>query len=452
MLDLLNTTTSGNLLPYCILMLAAFIEGPITILVAGAGVALGQLLPIPAYLAVVLGNLSADLCWYSLGRFGKLEWISHFMHKFKVKPAVLERLSENVQQYAPRLIFLSKLTIGFPIPTLITVGLHRVALRRWIALLVLGELLKSAALLAVGYLYASGIQQAFGGVRVVMGVITVLLVIIGLVIYRNHHKKSMSDSKENISLVEGQEKRSNEMARSKSLNGLALIPAYNEAHSIADVVRAAQIYLPVLVVNDGSRDATAQQARQAGAGVLSCRRNRGKGAALQAGMAQALKEGYEFVITLDADGQHDPAEIPRFLQTYQSAHTDLVIGQRDFSLMPPARRISNTLGTRIFSWAVGRPVPDNQSGYRLINRRVMELLHGSHQTGYEFEVEMIVRCMMNRCSMTWIPIRTIYGGEQSHISPLRHVLGFMQVSLWARRMLKMSLRMGYLYPEKYHIE
>ena len=107
---------------------------------------------------------------------------------------------------------------------------------------------------------------------------------------------------------------------------LVLIPAYNEAASIANVVRGARAHLPVLVVDDGSADDTTQAAELAGASVLRQVPNQGKGAALKAGFRWAIEHGYPAVLTLDADGQHDPAEIPIFLTAYHQQQADLVIG------------------------------------------------------------------------------------------------------------------------------
>lgn len=217
---------------------------------------------------------------------------------------------------------------------------------------------------------------------------------------------------------------------------LALIPAYNEERSIAAVVRGALAHLPVLVVDDGSTDDTAASARAAGAEVLIQQPNQGKGAALLAGFAYALERNYQAVVTLDADGQHDPAEIPAFLEAYAASRADLIIGKRDFRAMPPVRRASNTLGAWILSWALGQPVADNQSGYRLVSRRMMEALRQPRERGFEFEVEMLITCLQNGCRLEWVPIRTIYAGETSHISPLRHVYKFLRVSLQARRMMR----------------
>ena len=163
---------------------------------------------------------------------------------------------------------------------------------------------------------------------------------------------------------------------------LALIPAYNEAAHITGVIQDARAHLPVLVVDDGSTDDTALKAEAAGAAVLRQTPNQGKGAALRAGFRRAIEDGYDAVLTLDADGQHDPVEIPRFLQAHAERKADLIIGARTFAEMPLVRRVSNTVGTWTFSWAIGQPIPDNQSGYRLVSRRLMEALLDSSEGGF----------------------------------------------------------------------
>jgi glycosyltransferase involved in cell wall biosynthesis len=217
---------------------------------------------------------------------------------------------------------------------------------------------------------------------------------------------------------------------------LALIPAYNEASRVADVVKKTEKYLPVLVVDDGSTDDTAARAEETGAAVLRQQPNQGKGAALRRGFLYALEYGYEAVITLDADGQHDPAELPKFLAQFEAEQSDLIIGYRHFNEMPLVRRISNTVGTWIFSWAVGTRILDNQSGYRLLSRRMIEALLESLEAGFEFEMEQIVVCAEREYKLVWVPIRTIYEGEKSHIRPLKHVQNFVRVSLQTRQRLK----------------
>jgi glycosyltransferase involved in cell wall biosynthesis len=220
---------------------------------------------------------------------------------------------------------------------------------------------------------------------------------------------------------------------------IALVPAYQEGARVAGVVTAAAVHLPVLVVDDGSNDDTAEQAEAAGATVLRQRPNQGKGAAIRAGFRWAIERGVEAAVILDADGQHDPAELPRFLRAFAERRGELIVGRRDFRRMPPIRRLSNTGGGWVFSWAVGRSIADNQSGYRLVSRRLMERLVDGHETGFEFDVEMITTCIRSDFRLDWVPIRTIYADEGSHIRPLTHVRGFTRVVRKARRDIRTPL-------------
>ncbi len=197
--------------------------------------------------------------------------------------------------------------------------------------------------------------------------------------------------------------------------------------------------------------------------MLEQRPNAGKGAALRAGFRWALDAGFDGVVTLDGDGQHDPAQIPLFLAAFEPgavagtaggspvgspgrpaaaaiARPDLVVGRRDFARMPPARRLANTIGGRTFSWAVGAHVPDNQSGYRLIGRRLMEASLGSAERGFEFEVEMLAACIARGWPVAWVPIRTIYTGGPSHIRPAAHVRHFFRAVAAARRTVREARR------------
>ena len=217
---------------------------------------------------------------------------------------------------------------------------------------------------------------------------------------------------------------------------LALIPAYEEGPRIRAVVTAARRHLPVVVVDDGSGDDTAIQAEAAGAVVVRQRPNQGKGAALRAGFRHALDAGVEAVVTLDGDGQHDPAEIPTFVAAFaRDPRPELVIGRRNFRAMPPTRRLAHELGRRAFSWAVGQDVPDNQSGFRLIGAQLMTATLDSREAGFEFEVEMITTCLRRGWPIAWVPIRTIYGAP-SHISPVHHLRHFLRATLAARRAMR----------------
>jgi glycosyltransferase involved in cell wall biosynthesis len=224
---------------------------------------------------------------------------------------------------------------------------------------------------------------------------------------------------------------------SKFSKYMAVIPAYNEAQHIAQVVKSVRRYIPVLVIDDGSTDETARLAEAAGAEVLR-QPNQGKGAALRAGFLHALDLGCEAVITLDGDGQHDPNEIHRFLQAYGARPADLIIGQRNFDQMPLSRRLANTTGRWLFSWAMGQFIPDNQSGYRMLSRNFIQKLLDSNEQGFEFEVEMLVTCLKQHFDLEWVKIRTIYAGEASHIHPLAHIVNFLRILLITRQRMQQA--------------
>lgn len=193
---------------------------------------------------------------------------------------------------------------------------------------------------------------------------------------------------------------------------LAIVPAHNEAGRVGAVVAAlAAQGLPVLVVDDGSADATGSEASAAGAQVLRLEPNRGKGGALKAGFREALAmspaQGWAAFLTLDGDGQHDPAEIPQFLAAWGRSGADLVVGMRDYGQMPPIRWFTNTASRLLFSWALGRRIPDNQSGYRLHTRRIAEAALASEEQGFAFEVEEIAICVGRGYQLAWVPIKTI---------------------------------------------
>lgn len=198
-------------------------------------------------------------------------------------------------------------------------------------------------------------------------------------------------------------------------------------------MREALRHLPVLVVDDGSSDETASVAEAAGAQVHRQTPNQGKGAALRAGFRRALAMDVDAVVTLDADGQHDPAEIPGFLAAFEDGRPELVIGYRDFRAMPPLRRLANTLGRLTLQWALGTRIRDNQSGYRLIDRRLLEVMIQSEETGFELEVEMVAACVRRGWTIGWVPIRTIYAGEPSHIRNREHLRSFLRMAWRIRK-------------------
>lgn len=218
---------------------------------------------------------------------------------------------------------------------------------------------------------------------------------------------------------------------------LALLPAYNEAAHLGKVLKAVKEQTSdILVVDDGSKDNTADIARGCGVELLSRGYNCGKGQSLRDGYTWALEHGYDAVIMLDSDGQHDPACIPDFIAKYRATHAPLIIGARDYREIPLRRRIPNMIGKALFSVAVGQNIPDNQSGYRLLDRMLMERMLDSDETGYQFEVEMIAVCVAENWPIEWVSIPTIYGDEKSKQNPLDQIIGFPKMCLKARRMVR----------------
>lgn len=207
-----------------------------------------------------------------------------------------------------------------------------------------------------------------------------------------------------------------------------VIPALNEEAAIGKVVSACRLHnLPVYVVDDGSTDSTAHCARQAGAEVICHEVNRGKGAAMDNGLARAAADGHEAVIFLDADGQHDPAELPSFVAAAESG-ADLVVGCRnlDAARMPMIRRITNRFTSWTLSLLAGRKLSDTQSGYRLVRVEVWPRIR-PESGHFAAESEMLVRAARRGTRMAEVPIKTIYGDEVSHINPVRDTWRFIKL-------------------------
>lgn len=208
---------------------------------------------------------------------------------------------------------------------------------------------------------------------------------------------------------------------------IAIIPSYNEAERIAEVARKVSKHLPVIVVDDGSSDDTLERLAALDVDIVQHPTNLGKGEALKSGFRAALAKNIDAVITLDADGQHAPEDLPQFVEAYTKTSASLIIGERDFRQMPFSRRLANNLGQRTLQVALGKLIPDNQSGFRLIDRYLIEAMLDNRETGFEFEVEMILFCVAEKIAIEWVPIRTIYQDETSHIKPIQHVIKYLSL-------------------------
>ena len=201
----------------------------------------------------------------------------------------------------------------------------------------------------------------------------------------------------------------------------ALIPAIDAAPFIAGVVQRTLETVPkLLVIDDGSSDDTGAVARTAGAEVISLPLNRGKGAALRLGFSELFRRGFDAVVTLDADGQHLPEEIPKLLDGWRRGG-DLVLGTRDhlFSEMGRLRRNSNRLSSRIISMAAGIRLRDIQTGFRLYTRPLIATT-GFPEPRFEAETAVVVRAVRRKFSIVSVPIRLGFadGLATSHYRPV----------------------------------
>jgi glycosyltransferase involved in cell wall biosynthesis len=207
---------------------------------------------------------------------------------------------------------------------------------------------------------------------------------------------------------------------------MVLIPAFNAAKSVGDVTRASKEFVrDVVVINDGSRDDTAAVARAAGSEVIDHPQNRGKGAALKTGFAHAIKNGYDVVVTLDADGQHLPREIPKFLKSREETKADLIIGGRShlFGEMLPRRRLANRFSAWSISKASKTGITDSQSGFRLYSANLLRSVR-LRTDGFDLESEVIVRAGVGGFKVLTIPIDLgfVDGISTSHYKPIKDTL------------------------------
>lgn len=209
---------------------------------------------------------------------------------------------------------------------------------------------------------------------------------------------------------------------------LIVIPAYNEEKYIKTLLNnLSNITRDIIVVDDGSEDATYKNVKEMGIPVIH-QQHKGKGAALKAGFNYAVEKGYNWVITMDGDGQHDWRDIFRFIEALSKRDSDIIIGSRmaDIATMPLIRRITNRFMSGLISRLIGLCISDTQCGFRAISSQVLKniKLETSH---YDTESELLIKAGKARYTISSIPIKTIYNGSQSNISKFVDTIRFIRL-------------------------
>lgn len=218
-----------------------------------------------------------------------------------------------------------------------------------------------------------------------------------------------------------------------------VIPCFDAADTVGDVVAGARASgHPVIVVDDGSTDGSGARAEAAGATVLRHPANQGKGAALRTGFLWARRQGADAVLTLDADAQHDPGEIPALVDAHRADPDALVIGVRSFSpeSMPRRSRIGNRISTYWIAQFAGQRYADTQSGFRVYPRALLDLPR-MRTRRFDTEAELLLSAAKLGLSLVEVPVRTIYGASRTtHFHALKDTLRVMRLvlgsPLWGR--------------------
>ena len=207
-----------------------------------------------------------------------------------------------------------------------------------------------------------------------------------------------------------------------------LIPSFNEENTVGWLVRAVrQKQYDCIVIDDGSRDATAKNARDNGAEVVVNEHNLGKGASLRKAFSILAPRDYDAVIVMDGDGQHLPEDIDPFIQLFIEKRPGVVVGNRMHKPkgMPFVRWCTNKFMSFILSMKCRQPIPDSQCGFRLINTAFLKKM--SLQTEkFEIESEILLEAAKNGYRIESVPITTVYEGQSSAIHPVKDTIRFFK--------------------------
>ena len=212
---------------------------------------------------------------------------------------------------------------------------------------------------------------------------------------------------------------------------VVIIPAYQEARNIAELVERVKPLVPsILVIDDGSTDGTAELGERAGAQVIRNAVNSGKGYSIRAGFERVLEMNAEAAIIMDGDLQHLPEELPLFLDQWKKSGADLIVGARSvtFAEMPALRKVTNQFMSFLISRVCGQEIPDTQCGFRLLSRRAMQtVLAACRTTNYDFETEMLFVAARSGYTIASVPVTTVYRDGVSKIRPLPDTLRFLRL-------------------------
>ncbi len=212
-----------------------------------------------------------------------------------------------------------------------------------------------------------------------------------------------------------------------------LIPAYNEEKNIVNIIRESfQHVQDIFVVDDGSEDRTAILASQAGAHVITHKENMGKGRALLTGFSKIIKDDFDAVITMDADGQHLPSEIPKLKAGFERGDSDIIIGERLINrrIMPMHRLIANRIGEFFISLAMGARIRDTQSGFRIYGKEVIKNIQ-IETKGFEMETEILLKSRGAGFRIGTVPVTTVY--QENYSSHFRPIRDFYRISIFFLR-------------------
>lgn len=245
-------------------------------------------------------------------------------------------------------------------------------------------------------------------------------------------------------------KKATYIERLKALKCVVLIPTYNNAGTVAQVIADVKQYAPdIIVVNDGSTDRTSEILKGIDdIRVIEYKDNKGKGYALRLGLAKAHELGYRYAITIDSDGQHYADDIPVFAERIEQVPDSLLIGARNLTAdnMPSKNTFANRFSNFWYKVETGKTLSDTQSGYRLYPLDKLQNLHYITRR-YEFEVEIIIRAAWRGVNVENVPVKVYYAPEGERVSHFRPLRDFTRISILNTFLVLIALL--FYYPWKF---